>query len=296
MAELCDPIRSPIATPPIWSSGHQLSALGYPRTQSSEPSTSTSWRELRLRVGQTHRWRGSLGYTLTHSPAVAEAHFCPGAGRRPGSPPEGAGSPGRCEQIPRGGGGDGSLHDLLRGLRAESPGRQRPRNGVVGVRPAAVLPAAVGSARDTERAAARRAVSTCRGRGGARGAGRGPERGGAGEGGAGRRVLAAGDPPSAVPVPGPARQEARPRALGGQWDPTVTSQSHFPRDVASLQRQSRLRALSGTKKSGGVPSSKRWPRSDAARAVREDNRTPPAPGTLVSPRAHPRVPASPCPT
>lgn len=157
----------------------------------------------------------------THSPAVAKAHFCPGAGRRPGSPPEGAGSPGRCEQIRRGSGA--TVHRTICSGRlcAESPGRQRPRNWVVGVRPAAVLPAAVGSARDTERAAARRAVSTCRGRGA--GAGRGPERGGAGEGRAGRRVLAAGDPPSAVPVPSPARQEARPRALGGQWEPTVTS-------------------------------------------------------------------------
>lgn len=124
----------------------------------------------------------------------------------------------------------------------------------------------------------------------AEGGARGVARSGAGlvRPGAGRRVLAAPDPPSAVPVPCPAPQAARQRALGGQWAPTVTSPETW-----LLSEAKPPGAPSGTKEKW---QSKRWPGSFAAGAVREDNRTPPAP-TPSCPRlslsylAHLAVPA-----
>lgn len=76
---------------------------------------------------------------------------------------------------------------------------------------------------------------------------------------------------------------------------------HFPRDVASL----RVKASRGwgmgvswaQRKVAGVLSPKRGaPRSVAARTVREDNRTPPAPGTLVLTLVSPPLPVLPSPS
>lgn len=54
-------------------------------------------------------------------------------------------------------------------------------------------------------------------------------------------------------------------------------------------------APSGTKRSGGVLSVKRGPRSVAVRTVRENNGTPPAPGTLVLTLVFPPLPVLPNP-
>lgn len=157
-----------------------------PLDKSSKPNTSTSWKGLRLTaVGQTHRWREAAWALHTHQQAVAQARrFCPGAGRRPGSPPGGRRQslpppppPVRAETEGRRG-GDGSPHNLLRGLCAECLREGSGRGtGLLGVRPRCCCcccqPAAVASVRNTERAAARRAASTCRGRGARGGAGPG---------------------------------------------------------------------------------------------------------------------------
>lgn len=50
----------------LWTSAPEGSALDYPRiSKSSKATICTSRKGLRLRVGQTYRWRGSLGYTLS---------------------------------------------------------------------------------------------------------------------------------------------------------------------------------------------------------------------------------------
>lgn len=164
-----------------------------------------------------------------HSPAVAEApHFCPGDGRRPGSPPEGASSPHRCARAIRRG-GDGSPYNLLRGPCAESPGRQQPRNRVGGVCPTLLRcqrPLEAPATLSARRPDARPQPAEGGARGGAR-SGAGPGRPGlGGEKGAGR------------PGPSLRRTCPQPRTTGGvaagSWG-TMGAHCHLPRDVASLR-------------------------------------------------------------
>lgn len=143
--------------------------------------------------------------------------------------------------------------------------------------------------------------------GGARGAGRGPGagRGGAGEARAraGRRVLGRRGtlpPPYLSPAPPDGRLRGR-GLLEDNGRPLSPSQSPLTPGCGFSQSQSLPRVGGGIswaqRKVAGVLSSKRGaPRSVAARTVREDNRTPPAPGTLVLTLVSPPLPVLPSPS
>ncbi|XP_059104718.1 translation initiation factor IF-2 [Peromyscus eremicus] len=276
-------------------------ARGYRLTldKSSKPNTpARAGRGLRLTVvGQTHRWRSSLGsYTLTSKQPLRLVASARGPGVGPGRLPEGAGSPRRrrgrrrCAQRRRG--GDGSPHTLLGGLCAESP-REGSGRGTGWL-------ARGGSPRGLNLPRAGRA-----GRGGAR------ERGGAGlvRPGQGRGEGCSAARPGTLPPPylSPAPPDRRLRGRGLLEDngrPLSPSQSPLPPGCGFSQSQSLpgvgFGGLLGTKKSGWGCSLQRGgsppPRSVAARTVREDNRTPPAPRTLVLTLVSPPLPALPSPS
>lgn len=222
-----------------------------------------------------------------------------GAGRRPRSPPEGAHSPRWCAHHQ--GGGDGSPQNQLRGCARRLPGGSGCGTGLL-----ASVPLLCSQRRLEAPATLCAPLPDARpqpveggARGGARrGAGRGREaRAGRGEGCGQTQAF----PPlylSPTTPPPPDPQDWRRgcvRALRGQRTPTVTSQSHLSPVVASCQRPSRLGLPSSTKKSGGVLPLKRGPRSVAARTVRENNGTPPAPGTLAHTLVSPPLPVLPNP-
>lgn len=163
----------------------------------------------------------------THQQSPRLLASAPGSGVGPGRLPRVRAV---CAGARRSGEAATTLSRVCSGTVRRVSRRQRSRARVAGARPAAAQPVAVGDARNTERAASRRAASTCRGRGAGRGAGRGPRWGGAGRPGQGGEEgeRASRDPPSAVPVRSPGRWAAQQRALGGQWAPTVTSPSHLP--------------------------------------------------------------------
>lgn len=210
-------------------------------------------------MGQTHRWRGSLGYTLTHrrSPRLTSARG-PGVGQ--GRLP-------RAQAVlvgaSRSGGGRGrrftarsASGDCARSL----PGGSGPGTGLSVCGPLLCcqrpleVPATLSARRPDARS--QPAEGGARGRGGAR-SGAGPARAGRGEG-----CWQPGTLPPLYLSPVPHDRRRGRELLEDNGSPLSP-----PPGCGFSQEAKPPRALSGTKKSGGVFSSKRWPRSDAARAV-----------------------------
>lgn len=133
------------------------------------------------------------------------------------------------------------------------------------------------------------------GRGAGPGAGRGCEaRAGRGEGGLTRTFPPLYLSPTSPPPLDPQDWRRGCRLLEDNGHPLSPPSPTSPR-LWLLSEAKPAGAPSGTKKSGGVLTVKRGPRSVAVRTVRENNGTPPAPGTLVLTLVSPPLPVLPNP-